>query len=102
MLVNFRALGCSLAHAGSRLTILAALRQRFSGFCFKRARFLRGVFRKPHFGSFWHMRFLMNAMLFLAVAGVLGALFPLSRQLGEFHAQRGRNAERASHLSGVH
>jgi hypothetical protein len=51
------------------------------------AQFLRGVFQKPHFGLFWHMRLFVNAMLVLAVTGVLGAVIPVSaRHLAELHS----------------
>jgi hypothetical protein len=47
------------------------------------------VLQKPHFGSFWHMRIFINAMLGLAIAGVLGGVVPVSaRHLAELHSIR--------------
>jgi hypothetical protein len=57
------------------------------------AQFLRGVFQKPQFGLFWHMRLFINAMLVLGVAGVVVGIVPLSaRHLAELHAVRADGA----------
>jgi hypothetical protein len=93
MLLNLCFFAAWLAHAAPGFNHCSGGQDSGHAHFVALAQFLRGVFQKPQFGLFWHMRLFINAMLVLAVTGVLGGIVPLSaRHLAELHSVQAKSA----------